>query len=470
MHMMIKTFRTRWALVACVVAPLALAQCRITDKLLEPQNPGLVDPDAVGTTAAAMALRVGAIGRIRNVIDGGDERLWQAGGHLADEYKNADFQPTRADIDRRTIATNNGSFPYTTVTQPRGFLYDAIEAMSTFAADSTWQRGELYMGLAFMEMSLAENFCNGIPLGRTRQGEVTLGPPLTNLQVFDSSLKHLDSALTILGSKTDLNTAFIRRAVLILKARVLVAKGDFVGAAALIPVATVPTNYQYLFTTSTGTNGGLEDNGHWSVQFSTHRMTVADSFDLINGAPNLIKNALPFASANDPRVPVVRTLPTQAEDGLTPFYQQQIWKTRDDPIPMVSGIDARLIEAEAQLNAANYVGMMATLNALRTTAQRIGAYNVPVMPALVALPLTKDDAATLFFREKGFWTFGRGQRLSDLRRLMRQYGRAEANVFPEGTYSFGGSASGIYGDDIQFPVPDQELVNPDFQGCIDRKP
>jgi hypothetical protein len=458
------------ALVACFVAPLLLTQCRLTDKLLEPQNPGLVDPSAVGTPAAALALRIGAIGRLRNVIDGGDERLWQAGGHLADEYKNSDFQPTRADIDRRSIATNNGSFPYTTVTQPRGFLRDAIRAMTEFVPDSTSFRGELYMGLGFIEMSLAENYCNGIPLGSTLLGEVTLGPPLTNLQVLDSALKHLDSALTVMGSKTDANTIFIRQATLILKARILVNKGDFANAAALVPVATVPTNYQYLFTTSTGTNGGLEDNGHWNVQFSTHRMTVSDSFDIIGGQPNLIKNALPFASVNDPRVPVLKTTPTQAEDGLTPMYQQQIWKGRDDPIPMVSGIDARLIEAEAQLNANNFAGMMTTLNALRTTSQRIGTYQVPVMAALAGVPATKDAATTLFFREKGFWTFGRGQRVNDLRRLMRQYGRPEDQVWPTGVFSFAGSSSGSYGHDINFPVPDGELINPEFKGCLDRKP
>lgn len=462
--------RTRWAIVACVVAPLVLTQCRLTDKLLEPQNPGLVDQDAVGTPAAALALRIGAIGRIRNVVNGGDERLWQAGGHLADEYKNADFQPNRADVDRRTIPTNNGNFPYTTVTQPRGFLRDAIRAMREFVPDSTSFRGELYMGLGFIEMSLAENFCNGIPLGSTRNGEVTLGPPLTNAQVFDSALLHVDSALTTLGSKTDANTVFIRQATLILKARILVAKGDFASAAALVPVATVPTNYQYLFTTSTGTNGGLEDNGHWNVQYSTHRMTVADSSDLINGLPNRIMNALPFASANDPRVPIFKTVPTQAEDGLTPFFQQRIWSGRDDPIPMVSGIDARLIEAEGRLNANDFAGMMTILNALRTTSQRIGAYVVPVMPALATTPATKDAAATLFFREKGFWTFGRGQRVSDLRRLMRQYGRAEDAVWPKGVYSFAGGASGTYGTDVNFPIPDGELINPAFTGCIDRKP
>ena len=40
---------------------------------------------------------------------------------------------------------------------------------------------------------------------------------------------------------------------------------------------------------------------------------------------------------------------------------------------------------------------------------------------------------TLFFREKAFWTFGRGQRLGDERRLVRQYGRTQDQVFPVGS-------------------------------------
>ena len=104
---------------------------------------------------------------------------------------------------------------------------------------------------------------------------------------------------------------------------------------------------------------------------------------------------------------------------------------RDDPIAMVSGIDARLIEAEAKLNANDITGMMTILNALRATPPAIGNYQPAKMAALAA-PTTQDAATSLFFREKAFWTFGRGQRLNDLRRLMRQYKRTEDQVFPIG--------------------------------------
>jgi hypothetical protein len=190
--------------------------------------------------------------------------------------------------------------------------------------------------------------------------------------------------------------------------------------------------------------------------------------DVFGGQVYTTKNAIPFASANDPRVPVIsgsQAKPTvAAEDGTTPMFIEQIWKGRDDPVPMVSGIDARLIEAEAQLNAGNIPNMMTILNALRATPPAIGTYQ-PAAMGLLAAPPDQPSAVSLFFREKAFWTFGRGQRLGDLRRLMRQYGRPEDQVFPTGTYFKGGQP---YGHDVNFPVPDVERVNPQFKGCIDR--
>jgi hypothetical protein len=55
--------------------------------------------------------------------------------------------------------------------------------------------------------------------------------------------------------------------------------------------------------------------------------------------------------------------------------------------------------------------------------------------------------------------------MSDLRRLVRQYGRTQDKVFPSGQHYKGG----VYGQDVNFPVPDGEKVNPQFKGCIDRK-
>src|SRR6185437_8536637 len=311
-----------------------------------------------------------------------------------------------------------------------GFIRDAIAAVQQYIPDSTADLGEMYNSLAFLEMSLAENFCNGIPLGHTVSGEVTYGAPLTDAQVLDSAITHLDSALAING-KTSSQAQFIHQQSLILKARVLVDQGKFDAAAALVPTSAIPSNYAYYFATSQAKNTSL---GLWSIVNSTARLSVSDSFEIVNGIPTTTKNALPFASANDPRVNIKAgsavTPKVVAEDGTTPQFVQLIWG-RFDPIAEVSGIDARLIEAEAKLNSGDFAGMTTILNALRTAPPKISNYQPATMAPLTA-PTTKDAAVTLFFREKAFWTFGRGQRLNDMRRQMRQYGRTEDQVYPTG--------------------------------------
>jgi len=87
------------------------------------------------------------------------------------------------------------------------------------------------------------------------------------------------------------------------------------------------------------------------------------------------------------------------------------------------------------------------------------------MPALTANPTTQSAAADVLFREKALWQFGRGIRMDDLRRLVRQYNRAQENVFPNGNFF----KTGKYGTEVAFPVPDAERTNPNFHGCIDRK-
>jgi hypothetical protein len=303
-------------------------------------------------------------------------------------------------------------------------------------------------------MTSAENLCNGIPMTYTTNGVYTYGPQLTTDSVYKLAAFHMDSALAKTTASDAISTA-LHQASLVARARILVDQGNYTAAAALVPASAVPTSFQYLLTFDQATG----DNQLWSLNISQGRYTVSDSQD----ADGVLKNALPFASANDPRVPVVNTKKV-GFDGTTTLIDQQVYANRTDPVPLVSGIDARLIEAEAALNAGDYAGMTTILNALRGSAQTIGNLKVPAMAALAA-PATKDAAISLFFREKGFWTFGRGQRLSDFRRLIRQYGRTQDQVFPTGGFFKGAN----YGVDVNFPVTDNELTNPNFKGCTDRK-
>jgi hypothetical protein len=450
-------------LAVCLgTAALVVACGHVNDQLLQPQNPGIVDPGSVtnATLAGALALRVGAIGRYTTLENG--EVLWEYAGVLADEFSNADFNTDRINVDQRQTDPLV-QWGYSGVTQSRGFVRDAIAALQKYAPDSTALISELYTELAFFEMTLADNFCNGIPLGHTVNGVQTNGQPLTTQQVYDSASAHLDTAIALVKG-TDAGSVYVLRAAQVLKGRVLIDKGNFAAAATV--VSGVPTSYIYDLTFSTSTSS----NGHWTLNNSVARVSVGDSFYVASGVPVTIKNALPFASANDPRVPVALgsalTPKVAAEDGVTtPLWLGQLYKNQFDPMTLLSGVDARLYEAEAKLQANDIPGMMTILNALRGSSPTIAATKIPVMPAIATTPATKDAAIDLLFREKAFWTFGRGQRLPDLRRLVRQYGRTDAQVFPTGPYFKGGN----YGTDENFPVPSSEQTNPLFHGCLDRK-
>jgi hypothetical protein len=454
----------------CAIAGLAfvaLTGCNVKDQLLAPQNPGIIDPSAVNSPTAALALRVGALSRYKQLTNGnGTEAVWEYAGTLADEYKNSDFLTDRVAIEQRIIDPANGiisgqTATYAVVTQSRGFIRDAIGAMAKYLPDSTGLRGELWAELAFMEMTLADNFCNGIPLGHTINGVQTFGDPLTTQQVYDSASAHLDSALA-LSNATDAGTVGIHNYAALLKGRILIDKGNF-GAVAAV-TANVPTTFQYTMTFSS-TGGGT--NGIWSLVNSIARVTVADSVDIVNGTPTVIKNNLPFVSANDPRVPTISGKLSSpvvgAEDQATPVFLNLLIKNQFDPVVLGSGIDARLYEAEAKLQANDIPGMMTILNNLRAAKPTIGNVAIAALAPL-ATPPDQVSATSLLFREKAFWTFGRGQRLPDLRRLIRQYKRTEDNVFPTGGYFKGGS----FGHDVNLPVPSSEQVNPKFSGCLDR--
>src|SRR5438477_6537604 len=306
---------------------------------------------------------------------------------------------------------------------------------------------------------MSDDFCNGVPFGAMLNGVPTYTQPVSNADGFKLATARFDTALTLVTG-TDAASIAIHRVNEIAKARAQIDLGNYAAAAAL--VADVPTNFQYLLTFSlTTTSSEL----YLLNGTQPSRFVVGDSFSIVNSAVNVIKNALPFASANDPRIPITGSTANtkKAFDGSTPWVGQLLYG-QTDPFPVLTGIDARLIEAEAKINAGDLAGMFATLNALRTSTQTIGNKTIAAMPALTTAPTTKDAALTLFFREKAFWQFGRGFRMGDLRRLIRQYGRTQDNVFPVGTWFKGGA----YGTDVNLPVPDAELTNPNYHGCLDR--
>ncbi len=453
-----QTLRDHGIVALGLAVLLTTAACgNFQDRLLAAPDPDIINPSTVNSAAAAEALRIGALGRVRDMTAGG-EGAWMLGGLLADEWKSGDTFLQRNETDQRIIQDNNANVQgmLRAIYRVRTSAREALNALKEYVPGTPSLQGQMYWAMALTELTLAEAFCNGTPLGDASSGRPEYGPPLTNQQLFQLGLAHADSAVG-LANGTDATATAIRHAANITKARLQLNLGQFTSVAAT--VSAVPTNFQHLATFAL-TSG---DNQIWSLNTNQKRWVVGDSFD----TGGRILNALPFASAGDPRIKITgnstATSPAgKSFDGSTSFVSQTNFG-RSESTPIVSGLDARLYEAEARLQANDFTGMMTILNGLRAAPPNLGTFTPAALPALPA-PANRDAAIDVYFREKAFWVFGRGQRMGDLRRLIRQYGRSQANVFPAGQFFKGGN----YGSDVNFPVTVDELNNPEFTACLNR--
>ena len=461
-HDLIPRGAARWG-TRTAAAVLLLGACS-TDTLLLAPDPDLA-PEMVLNAEGANAVYIGALARFRN-ITGGDESSWLFGGLLADEWSTSSTFIQNDETDQRQIQTNNSSVTgmFRDLARVRTASNQAIAGLVQYQPTRIAERAEMYFARGFAEMQLAQDFCNGIPLSvpasdAAGTGQV-FGEPLTVAQVFGVAIVSYDSARALVTGLTDSASVRVERAARIGKARAQLGLGDAVGAVATIASGTaLPGAYAYNQTFAV-TSG---NNVLWAQPFSAARYIVGDSLEGNIPPSYTVANAIPFSRAADPRVPTT-ILVTLGQDGQTRIRRTTLWG-RSTTIPVVSALDAALIRAEARVRASDRAGALVILDSLRAAVMTLGAITKPAMPALVS-PGTQEGMVSLFFREKAFFTFSRGQRLGDMRRMIRNYGRTAANTFPTGTHYKGPA----YGSDVNLPVPTDERNNPNFTGCIDRNP
>ena len=461
-----KTTSARYAglrtIMGIAATGVLLVACAPGD-ILDVSDPDIINPPDVASAAGAEGLRIGALARLTSATSG-DESMFLLGGLFADEWNNGDTFIARQEIDQRITTLENNFLLAATRTLHRARISgeQAIAALREFNPDApAHQIPEMYFVQAYVENLIAEHFCSGMPFSTVVDGvEPVYGEPLTTTEVLERALAHADSGLAALPTTaTGADADRARYALQVTKGRILLNLNRPAEAAAA--VAGVPTTFEYLIAHSPT----AQENQIWLLNNSARRYSVSNAE---------AGEGLNFATANDPRLPVCQggstacrdagTTQTRRDDNTTvTLYVQLKWPTRGSPVAIVTGVEARLIEAEAALGAGNYAGANGTLpilNTLRTTVTGLA-------------PLTDPGTAAArvdqLFRERAFWMFSTGHRTGDLRRLIRQYGRDAGTVFPSGAWH----KQGNYGTDVNLPVPDAERNNENApQGsaptCIDR--
>jgi hypothetical protein len=450
------------ARVLAVAAGLAVlvpvASCS-RDDLLKVTDPDIVNASNLDSPDGAEGLRVGAIARFK-LMTALDESSWFYGGLLVDEWKSSDTFTQRDETDQRNVTVENSlvTVAYRQIHRARVLAYQALGKLRTYKPTAVGEIGEMWFVKGYAEMQSAADFCNGQPFADLSSGTADIGQPVTSAEAYAMALASFDSALAAIGTATDSVSVRVRNSASVGRGRALLNLGRAQDAAAAV------ANLQaFSFNLTWPGTQGKEDNLIWVLNISARRYTVQDSLDPQGGT---IPNSMPFISANDPRVPTFRvTTQGLGFDGVTPHRGQQVFPAFNSLVPVANYVDARLILAEAQL-AQNDPAWLTTLNALRTGPSNIGALTISGMPPLTD-PGTADARLALLFRERAFWTFGRGQRLGDLRREIHVYQKTPAQVFP-GQGGINPRKNSAYGPDLNLPVPQAELNNLNFHGCTDR--
>jgi starch-binding outer membrane protein, SusD/RagB family len=470
--------RPAWTARAALVAALALplAAC---DGILDITDPDVVTPEQIRDPNNMGGLRLGALGDFMvayggNSLGGGrTEGIVLASGLLADELYVSDTFGTRREVDERRITPENSSMEVVFRNLHRARRSAEIAA-GIFAANSAHDRysasghAEMLSVAAYTYAIFSENYCSGVPFSSVNDDDtLDHSQPWTTQQMWQRSLDGFGAALAVEGaSATQRHLANVGRA------RVLLLMGQFEQAAEA--AASVPTGFVYEMEFSENTL--RQNNGVWSITHDRRGFGVSHR-EGGNGAP-FRQGSSQDPASQDPRVPYTRDNNPAIDRPYAHFIQLK-YPDRASAMPLATGIEARLIEAEAALRSgeAGLVTFAAKHNELRALV------GLPAVAVTDLLLMTQSQRVDLHFQERAFWLFLTGQRLSDLRRLARQYQRNTESVFPTGTYmrpSFATLATpddqlvmrvlGTYGPDVNFPVPFDERNNPNFAECLDRNP
>lgn len=488
----------RLALVAAVA--LAGSACD-TNKLVEVTDPATLRPGDLNNIGAVPALVNGAFRQFIGGYSGfGDDSFLSSSAVIGDETYYGDTFPTRESADKRTLQPtelgNISDNAFARLQQARFNARRAFGVVDQFSTPTTARtdsatKAQLRAIEGYVYVTLSEGWCGDVPfsvlpdVGAIDPNEIKGGPGLTTSQMNDTAVVRFNEGL----ANSSRNTL-----AAIGKARALLNLGRFAEAAAAVPTSIVPDKYVFLLQHSQNTSdennpmASLMQNGRYGVsnlEGGQDSLGRAIRTDTVSGTTTSGGSAegLAFRGFLDPRVPwEPKPKNGLCFTGAIKCKYNDNYPDFDADVPLASGVEARLIEAEGALQRGDVLTMLQKLNGIRANSSQLlnGLYpgrrltdafktngsETTLAPLTDPADLTT-SASTQFaarrdlvFRERALWMYNTGHRQGDLRRLARApYNLATTAVFPSGPHFRGG----LYGNDVAYPVPFAEQNNSSFQ-------
>ncbi len=423
---------------AALLLMLPLTACD-TDALLEVIDPDTVNPVTLEDPSTIPLQIAGAVGDFQRAYSGsGGDAFLSSVALMSDELLSSGTFSTRTALDRRNLQDpSDGNTPdgaYSRLHIARRALKDAV-VFVTEAEPGNPDIAEMKALEGYTYVALAEGWCGPLPFSDVVDGERVDGDPIGTTEIYNQAIARFDLAISEDMAKVG-------------KGRALLNLGNLSGAAAA--VSGVATSFVYYVEHSDNSSGqtnpifSLQQNG----RYSQSNLEGGDA------------TGLAFR-AGDPRTPWFED-PLRGFDKAFPLYVSQRYTSENSGVVLADGIEARLIEAEADMSG-NPAAWLAKLNALRADVANLMAARyddyADNVPGATLAPLTDPGTTAgrvdMMFSERAFWLFITGHRIGDMRRLVNQYGRTPNSVYPSGAYHKGGN----HGTSVVFSVDFDEANN-----------
>ncbi len=349
-----------------------------------------------------------------------------ASGLAAGELVDGSQTAARWSYDRREVQPGEALYAtstcvllgvYTPISTARFTNDQALARLEGWTDAEVPNRAALRLNAAvyagYSYVLLAEGFCSAA---------VNVGPELTTANLLDSAEARFTRAVALAQEVTGARRDTLLNAAYVGRARARLGRGDRAGAAD--DAARVPLGF--VLNATAGNAPDRRVNRVYQQNYAARFVTVAPAY-----------RGLTVQGVADPRVRVVDSLRN------TPNGQRLWVQTKylglASPIPIASGVEARLILAEARGGAEG----VAALNALRA---RPGV----ALPALSAAEAA--DLQRTVFEERRRELFLQGARWFDVRRGQLPLVPAVGAQYPNG---------GSYAEQRCWPLPDVErAANP----------
>lgn len=352
-------------------------------------QPGRADDDTLNDPAAFPPLVAGMSQRLSHA-------LWQTAFITAEtsrEYVEGGriFTTKLTSVPGTLSREAGGTVPFANAVQARWVAEDGIRRFRANIANAEKSPllAQALVHAGFANRLLGETHCEAV---------IDAGPATSNRVYFERALGHFTEAIQVAAAAGRDDLA---KAALAGRASVKVGLNDWAGAAA--DAAGVPTDFKYQ-ARYTNTELDQYNTLYWANANSPFRTfsvvgTFYEGYFKDTGDPRI-------AYGTDPKTP-------NAEISSVRWLFPLKYRAVTDPINLVTGREARLIEAEAALRAGRSAEASQLVNALRVSA-------VSTLDGKPLKPWPETTDVVAIWRhlkiERGIELYLEGRRIWDLRR------------------------------------------------------